>query len=122
MPSSGGPPPPPLPPGRDSAPALSLPRPSGDRGDLLASIRGTGGVGSGRLKRVSSAEKRDRSAAAVPGAATSPSTAGGGGGSSGGGGGGGGLADALAAALSQRNKKVSASGMSSDDYAILSFC
>lgn len=103
-----GPPPPPLPPGRDSAPAPSLPQPAGERNDLLASIRGSGGVGGGRLKRVSSAERRDRSAAAVLGAATIPPVAGGGAG----GGGGGGLADALAAALSQRNKKVSASGTS----------
>lgn len=75
---------------------------------MLASIRASGGIGGGRLKRVSSQEKRDRSAAAIPGAASTgaaaisntqaPS-------------GGGGLADALAAALSQRNKKVSASGM-----------
>lgn len=56
---------------------------------------------------MSEQEKRDRSAAAVPGAAPAaaasgappPPT------------GGGGLGDALAAALSQRNKKVSASGM-----------
>lgn len=135
MPSSNGPPPPPLPPvrgtaaappapplppGRDSAPAPSLPEPAGERNDLLASIRGSGGVGGGRLKPVSSAERRDRSAAAVPGAATSPPVAGGG--AAGGGGGGGGLADALAAALSQRNKKVSASGTSDLNFTISNYC
>ncbi len=74
---------------------------------MLASIRASGGIGGGKLRRVSSKEKRDRSAAMVPGA---PAT-----GTTGGGpapvpAAGGGLADALAAALSQRNKKVSASG------------
>ena len=74
---------------------------------MLASIRASGGVGGGHLKKVSELEKRDRSAAAVPGAAS--------GGTSGGAAlpapsGGGGLGDALAAALSKRNKKVSASG------------
>ena len=59
------------------------------------------------MKKVSEQERRDRSAAAVPGAASGgtsdgvalpvPSGAGG-------------LGDALAAALSKRNKKVSASG------------
>lgn len=116
-----GPPPPPLPPGRDSAPAPSLPQPAGERNDLLASIRGSGGVGGRRLKRVSSAERRDRSAAAVPGAATSQPVAGGGT-SGGAGGGGGGLADALAAALSQRNKKVSASGTSNLVFNTSSSC
>ncbi len=101
------PPPPPLPPGRGAANAPPLPKPAGSQNDLMACIRGSGGVTGGRLKRVSSQEKRDRSAALVPGATPSapdgggapaaPST-------------GGGLADALAAALSQRNKKVSASG------------
>jgi len=107
LPSGSGPPPPILPPGRDAGNAPTLPKPAGVQNDLLASIRGSGGVGGGRLKRVSSQEKRDRSAAMVPGGApTAPSA-----------GGapptlstGGGLADALAAALSQRNKKVSASG------------
>lgn len=74
---------------------------------MLASIRASGGIGGGRLKRVSSKDKRDRSAAAIPGApstgaassSNAPTPAAGGG-----------LADALAAALSQRNKKVSASG------------
>lgn len=108
MPSGGGPPPPPLPPGRDSASAPYLPKPTGGKEDVLASIRASGGVGGGRLKKVSEQEKRDRSAAAVPGAAS--------GGASGVAApppvpsGGGGLGDALAAALSKRNKKVSASG------------
>lgn len=107
MPSAGGPPPPPLPPVRDSASGPPLPKPAGGNEDVLASIRASGGVGGGRLKKVNDQEKRDRSAAAVPGAAPgrasggiappAPS-------------GGGGLGDALAAALSKRNKKVSASG------------
>ncbi|KAI9716795.1 MAG: hypothetical protein M1812_005135 [Candelaria pacifica] len=103
---AGSPLPPPLPPGRNSdAPALPLP--TGGKEDVLAGIRASGGVGGGRLKKVSDAEKKDRSSALVPGgggsgvsAAPAPS---------GSGGGGGGLADALAAALSDRNKKVSAS-------------
>ena len=107
MPSGGGPPPPPLPPGRDSGGAPPLPKPTGGKDDVLASIRASGGAGGGRLKKVSEQEKRDRSAAAVPGAAS--------GGAPGGAAppaasGGGGLGDALAAALSKRNKKVSASG------------
>jgi len=108
LPSAGGPSPPPLPPGRGSANAPSLPHPPLGKDDLLASIRATGGLGSGRLKRVSSQEKRDRSAALVPGAATSNASAGVSQTNSTGGGGG--LADALAQALSARNKKVSASG------------
>lgn len=60
-------------------------------------------------------EKRDRSAAALPGDAGGASTgasAGGGGGGGGGGGadGGGGLANALASALAARKSKVSQSG------------
>lgn len=109
MPSSSGPAPPPLPPGRETPNAPPLPKPVGGKEDVLASIRASGGVGGGKLKKVSESEKRDRSAAAIPGASAD--------GPSGGAsappapsGGGGGLADALAAALSQRNKKVSASG------------
>lgn len=106
LPAGGGPPPPPLPPGQDSASAPSVPKPTGGKEDVLASIRASGGVGGGRLKKVSEQDKRDRSAAAVPGAAA---------GSASGGAPlpappGGGLGDALAAALSKRNKKVSASG------------
>ena len=111
MPSSSGPPPPPLPPGRGAPGASPLPKATAGKDDLLASIRATGGVGSGRLKRVSSQEKRDRSAAAVPGTATTNANASTNVQSSSAGGGGG-LADALAQALSARNKKVSGSGKS----------
>ncbi|KAL8773515.1 MAG: hypothetical protein Q9209_001619 [Squamulea sp. 1 TL-2023] len=114
MPSSGGPPPPPLPPGRDTPNAPPLPKPSGGKEDVLASIRASGGVGGGKLKKVSDSEKRDRSAAAVPGSATS-ATSGGANAPSAPPASGGGLADALAAALSQRNKKVSASDDEDDD-------
>ena len=107
MPASNGPPPPPSLPDRNTSTAPSLPQPTGGKEDVLASIRASGGVGGGRLKKVGDQDKRDRSAAAVPGATPS-------GGSTGAGApvpsGGGGLGDALAAALSQRNKKVSASG------------
>ncbi|MCJ1462410.1 hypothetical protein MMC07_001011 [Pseudocyphellaria aurata] len=110
MPSIGGPPPPPLPPGRDAVAAPPLPKATGGKEDVLASIRASGGISG--LKRVSSKDKRDRSAAAVPGAASG----------SGSGGGappappaGGGLADALAAALSQRKSKVSGSDDEDDD-------
>ena len=74
---------------------------------MLASIRASGGIGGGALKRVSDKDKNDRSAAAVPGAvpsgpaSTAPAAPSGGGG----------FGDAIAAALSKRNKKVSASGM-----------
>ena len=112
LPSGNEPPPPPLPPGREATKASSYPKASAGTDDLLASIRGTGGIGGGRLKRVSSQEKRDRSAAIIPGTPAARSTSGAGverpstnGGV--------GLADALAQALSARNKKVSASGMPS---------
>ena len=72
----------------------------------MASIRASGGIKG--LKRVSSQEKRDRSAAAVPGVTEKSSS---GGGAVSAPSAGGGLAEALAAALSERNKKVSASGM-----------
>ncbi|KAL9018848.1 MAG: hypothetical protein Q9185_003866 [Variospora sp. 1 TL-2023] len=108
LPSTGGPVPPPLPPGRDTPNAPPLPKPTGGKEDVLASIRASGGVGGGKLKKVSDSEKKDRSAAAVPGASTSAPS--GGAGAPAASSGGGGLADALAAALSQRNKKVSASG------------
>ena len=75
---------------------------------MLASIRASGGIGGGGLKKVSESEKRDRSAAAVPGASSDGRLSGGSGAPAPSGGGG--LADALAAALSTRNKKVSASG------------
>lgn len=67
------------------------------------------------MKKVSEAEKRDRSAAAVPGAAASAPTDGA---SAPPPASGGGLADALAAALSQRNKKVSASGKSCHSFVL----
>ncbi|MCJ1485341.1 hypothetical protein MMC06_005515 [Schaereria dolodes] len=106
---SEGPPPPPLPPGKDTPTAPPLPKATGGKDDVLASIRAAGGIGGGRLKRVSSQEKRDRSAALVPGTSTTspsgPPTSGGGGG----------LADALAQALSARNKKVSASDDEDED-------
>lgn len=76
---------------------------------VLASIRASGGIKG--LKRVSSQEKRDRSAAVVPGMAEKSSS---GGGATSAPSAGGGLAEALAAALSERNKKVSASGMLSE--------
>ncbi|MCJ1233059.1 hypothetical protein MMC14_001013 [Varicellaria rhodocarpa] len=111
---SNNPPPPPLPPGREAVNAPPLPKPTGGKEDVLASIRASGGVGGGRLKKVSDTEKRDRSAAAVPGAAaTSPS--GGTTAAASSGPGGGGLADALAQALSARNKKVSASDDEAED-------
>ena len=106
LPSSGGPPPPPPPPPGASGPPL--PRPSGGDGrdNLMSAIRG----GTGGLRKVKETEKRDRSAAAVPGAEASAPSAPGGGSDSPAGGGGGGLAGALAAALQQRKKKVSGSG------------
>jgi hypothetical protein len=109
----GGPPaPPPPPPNRDSGyqsgvPAPGLPQPTGDRADLLAGIQKAGGIGA--LKKIDRSQIRDRSGAAVPGGDTGPAGSGlpPAGASSGGDGG---LAGALAAALNQRKKKVSASG------------
>lgn len=96
--------PPPLPAKTDkSISPVPIPKPTLGSNDLLASIRSSGGIQSGRLKRVSSQERRDRSAAVIPGASSSsnatPTPAAGNG-----------LADALATVLSQRKKKVSASG------------
>jgi hypothetical protein len=74
----------------------------------MASIRSGG---KGGLRKVKDTEKRDRSAAAVPGAEPSaPPPPPGPGGAPAGGDAQGGLAGALAAALSQRKKKVSGSG------------
>jgi hypothetical protein len=78
-----------------------LPKVPAGRDGLLADIRG-----GAKLRRVSEAEKHDRSAALVPGAevashSPAPST----------GGGDAGLAGALASALAQRKKKVAESGM-----------
>lgn len=112
MPSGSGPPPPPPPPPSTGGAAPPLPKAAGGRDDLLSSIRASGGKGGGGLRKVRDTEKRDRSAAVVPGAEPSapvgdgPSTAGAGADA------GGGLAGALAAALSQRKKKVSGSGKS----------
>lgn len=83
--------------------------PTTGKEDVLASIRASGGIKG--LKRVSSQEKRDRSAAAVPGMAGGPAS---GSGATSAPPAAGGLAEALAAALSERNKKVSASGMLSE--------
>lgn len=103
--SAGPPPPPPPPPDRGSA-APPLPQVGAGRDGLLASIRATGGSG---LKKVKDSEKKDRSAAMVPGAESSsggaaPAPASASDNS------GGGLANALQEALNKRNKKVSASG------------
>ncbi|KAH8917623.1 hypothetical protein BT69DRAFT_1338945 [Atractiella rhizophila] len=89
-PSSGGAPPPPPPPPA-SAP---LPAPQGGRNDLLASIRGSGGVGA--LKKVDTNATSSSSSAprsAVPVADDN-------------GGGNGDLANALAAALNKRKGKL----------------
>lgn len=108
LPSSGsGPPAPPLPPGSANPPPL--PSGGGGRDDLLASIR-SGGAGG--LRKVKDTEKRDRSAAAVPGGESAapappgaPATPAGDAG---------GLAGALQAALANRKKKVSGSGKFED--------
>ena len=125
-PSSGAPPPPapppPAPPMPPPAPILPpapaskksdaseppQPLPAADpgRGTLLADIRG-----GARLKKVSDAEKRDRSAAMVPGSGSNGPSSAPGASSSGGGGADGGLAGALASALAARKSKVSHSGM-----------
>jgi len=88
--------------------APPLPAPGG-RGGLLADIRG-----GARLKKVGDQEKRDRSAAALPGDGAGAGASAGGGsagaGAGGGAGDGGGLASALANALAVRKSKVSQSG------------
>lgn len=100
---AGGPPPPPLPPSGNAPP---LPQAGGGgRDDLMAAIRGGG---TGGLRKVKDTEKRDRSAAQVPGGETGssapdgapPTPAGDAGG----------LAGALQAALAKRKTKVSGSG------------
>jgi Wiskott-Aldrich syndrome protein len=96
MPSGSGPPPPPGP------PPGGLPKPTGGRENLLADIRG-----GARLRKVSDSEKRDRSAAAIPGAEPAASPPGGGGSTPGPDAG---LAGALATALAARKSKVSHSG------------
>jgi Wiskott-Aldrich syndrome protein len=77
---------------------------------LLAGIQKAGGIGS--LKKVDKSQVRDRSAAAVPGSQSDNGPAGSGMPPASTGGADGGLAGALAAALNQRKKKVSASGKS----------
>ncbi|KAF1940658.1 WH1-domain-containing protein [Clathrospora elynae] len=112
-PGAGPPPPPPMPPRESAAPppppgGPPLPKPPPAVGGLLADIRG-----GARLKKVSDQEKRDRSAAAVPGGEPA-------GGASGGAsgpatpGGDAGLAGALASALAARKSKVSHSDDESD--------
>ena len=110
VPTTGGPPPPPpLPSSSDPTPP-PLPDVGGDNRDsLLAAIRGTGGGG---LRKVKETEKRDRSGAAVPGGASAVPPPGGSESPATPAGDQGGLAGALAAALSQRKKKVSGSGKS----------
>jgi len=75
------------------------------RDGLLNDIRG-----GARLKKVSDAEKRDRSAAAVPGSEPAAPAAGAAGGAASGAEAQGGLAGALASALAARKSKVSHSG------------
>ncbi|KAK4508710.1 hypothetical protein PRZ48_002449 [Zasmidium cellare] len=115
-PNGGPPPPPPMPPRTgvsDDSAAAAAPKgaPQPGRDGLLADIRG-----GARLKKVSDSEKRDRSAAAVPGseaaAPAAPSSAGGAGG---GDAAQGGLAGALASALAARKSKVSHSDDEKDD-------
>jgi len=81
---------------------------AGDRGNLLADIRG-----GPRLRKVNDQDKRDRSAALVPGseqAAAAAASAGATGSARGSQGADGGLAGALASALAARKSKVSHSG------------
>lgn len=75
------------------------------RDGLLSDIRG-----GAKLKKVSDADKRDRSAAAVPGSEPAAPAAGAGAGAAGGDAAQGGLAGALASALAARKSKVSHSG------------
>lgn len=102
---AGGPPPPPLPPGAANPPPLPKVA-GGGRDDLLASIRTSG---TGGLRKVKPTEKRDRSAAAVPGG-ESPAPPPPGGAPAAPAGDAGGLAGALQAALNKRKQKVSGSG------------
>lgn len=72
----------------------------------MAAIRASGGAGAGGLRKVRDTEKRDRSAAMVPGGANESSAPT----PSSGGGPQGGLAGALQDALAKRKQKVSGSG------------
>ena len=99
-------------PGAGAAPPL--PKATGGRDNLLGEIRASGGKGGGGLRKVSESEKRIRDSALVPGA--EPSAAPGGSAPAAPAGDAGGLAGALAAALSQRKKKVSGSGEFHPEY------
>ncbi len=81
----------------------------------MASIRASGGIGGGQLKKVSDSERRDRSAAKVPGG-TEASVGGRTSSPTPNAGAEGGLAGAIAAALEKRKAKVSASGTFGSDY------
>ncbi|KAK3673174.1 hypothetical protein LTR78_007014 [Recurvomyces mirabilis] len=109
--AGAGPPPPPAlpPPGASAAPAAPA---APGRDGLLADIQK-----GARLKKVSDAEKRDRSAVAVPGGEPATPAAGAGAGAAGGGqdAASGGLAGALASALAARKSKVSHSDDEKDD-------
>ncbi|KAJ4297442.1 hypothetical protein N0V90_005333 [Kalmusia sp. IMI 367209] len=96
MPAGSGPPLPPPPP----TSAAPLPKVPAGRDGLLADIRG-----GARLKKVADSEKRDRSAAAVPGQEPAAGAPGGSGGATPAGPGG--MASALANALAARKAKVS---------------
>ncbi|KAF2649937.1 WH1-domain-containing protein [Lophiostoma macrostomum CBS 122681] len=104
LPGGSGPPPPPPMPGK-SAP--SLPKPAGGRDNLLADIRG-----GSRLKKVSDTEKRDRSAALVPGQEPAATPSGGGSATPGPEAG---MAASLASVLAQRKAKVSHSDDEDDN-------
>ncbi|KAJ5571426.1 hypothetical protein N7535_005086 [Penicillium sp. DV-2018c] len=88
-----------------------LPKVGGGRDDLLASIRATGGSGGGGLRKVKDTERKDRSAAMVPGAANESSAAS----TSGGTAPQGGLAGALQDALNKRKQRVSGSDDEKDN-------
>ncbi|GAB1217383.1 hypothetical protein ATERTT37_006622 [Aspergillus terreus] len=114
------PPPPPSAPPTPKTSAISpqntgntppLPKPAGGRDDLMAAIRASGGAGAGGLRKVRDTEKRDRSAAMVPGGANESSAPT----PSSGGGPQGGLAGALQDALAKRKQKVSGSDDEKDD-------
>ncbi|EED19399.1 actin associated protein Wsp1, putative [Talaromyces stipitatus ATCC 10500] len=110
-PTGPGAPPPPPPGGAVPPPLLSVG--GGGRDDLLAAIRASGGKGGSGLRRVNDSEKRDRSAAMVPGtsnetAASTPSAAPAGG-----------IAGAIQNALDKRKQKVRGSddeGEDDDDW------
>lgn len=88
-----------------------MPKPPGGKDDLLQSIRASGGSGGGALRKVKDSDKRDRSAAHVPGSSGENGSSGPPAGGAQGGAGGGSLAGALQDALNKRKQKVSGSGM-----------